>query len=34
MNNNMENFTNYLDNNKIKDNLTKEKLLELKELLY
>jgi hypothetical protein len=29
----MEKFKNYLDNNKIKENLTKEQLLELKELL-
>jgi hypothetical protein len=29
----MEQFKNYLDNNQIKENLTKEQLLELKELL-
>lgn len=29
----MEEFKNYLNNNQIKDNLTKEQLLELKDLL-
>jgi len=29
----MKEFKNYLNNNLIKDNLTKEELLELKELL-